>query len=86
MTEHEVLPFVGKGVEVVRNSGALYRGTLHRTGRKLNGDPKFALVRVTIINKHGGETSPKYGETRRISAESIKSIKLCDNVSTRSHL
>lgn len=75
MHEHELMYLVGKTVEIVRKSGSKYRGRLQRTGRLINGEARFALQRVTIINKLGGETTPKHGETRRISRESIHTIK-----------
>ena len=71
MLEAEVLPFVGKFVGLRKHSGAQYKGTLRRTGRD-----RYALVRVTIINSAGGETTPKHGENRRIQLEKIASIWL----------
>lgn len=81
MTDFDLIPYIGKGVEVVLTPNAVYRGTLQRVGRLPNGDPKFALVRVTIINKLGGHTTPKYGETRKLSVTRIKSITFCSDVS-----
>ena len=69
----DIRPFLGKNVEVRKISGALYEGVMRRVGVD-----RYALVGVTIINKHGGRTTPKHCEVRPIKLSQIQSIKILD--------
>lgn len=60
----------GKQVAVTLSSGARYNGTFQRFGQGTYG-----LVRITIVNKFGGHTTPKHGERRRINLNRILKIR-----------